>query len=330
MQHIHSFPPEHGTGGNEITEFPFFTFLYADLHAHMIAIPFAVLALGLALVAFLRAGMEQLSKFETFTSLVILGVAVGSLRLINSWDYPTQLILSAGFIFAGEFLYGHRGKLIGIGQALGKVAIVAIEGYVVFLPFHSNFELFNNGIEPSEFQTALWRFLLIHALFVFALGSWLVIEWQRGTFRYNEIIAKIRDEFGYPKWTSFLILGVFGVVWLVAIVSYPQYITVVAMLTASALLGFTAIMAYLRRHPGQRYIIITVGLVMMSLLMVAGVDVVTVKNDIGRQNTIFKFYIQAWWLLAPLAGRGNNKAIDLCDMANMGYRIVRGQADVGS
>ena len=294
---------EHGTGGNEITEFPFFTFLYADLHAHMIAIPFAVLALGLAIVAFLRAGMEQLSKFETLMSLVILGVAVGSLRLINSWDYPTQLILAAGFIFAGEFLYGHRGKLIGIGHAIGKVAIVAIVGYVVFLPFHSNFELFNNGIDPSKFQTALWRFLLIHALFVFALGSWLVIEWRRGTFRYNEIRDKVRDEFGYPKWatpnlTIMLIFGALGVVWLAAIVSYPQYITVVAMLTASALLGFTAVMAYLRRHPGQRYIIITVALVMMSLLMIAGVDVVTVKNDIGRQNTIFKFYIQAWWLLA--------------------------------
>ena len=289
---------EHGTGGNEITEFPFFTFLYADLHAHMIAIPFAVLALGLTLGAFLRAGMERLSRFETLLSLVILGVTVGSLRLINSWDYPTQLILAAGFIFAGEYLYGHRGKLIGIAHVLWKVAIVAIVGYVVYLPFHANFELFNNGIEPSKFQTALWRFLLIHALFVFALGSWLVIEWQRGTFRYNEIIGKIRDEFDYPTWTPFLIFGTFGVVWLAVIVSYPQYITVVAALTASALLLFTGLMAYLRRHPGQRYIIITVALVMMSLLMIAGVDVVTVKNDIGRQNTIFKFYIQAWWLLA--------------------------------
>ncbi len=292
---------ERETGGNEITEFPFFTFLYADLHAHMIAIPFAVMALGLSIIVFLRSGMERLSRFESLATLVVLGVTVGSLRLINSWDYPTQLLFAIGFIFVGEFLYGHRGKLVGIGQAVVKIAIVGVVGYVVYLPFHENFELFNNGVEISSFKTALWRYLLIHGLFVFAIGSWVAMEWRRGTFRFSDIYRTLTIDYGYPAWTLTVIIGAGAVAWIAVLFSYPQFITVFAVLTAAAMVAFTGWIAYIRRHSGQRYIIITAALVLMSLFIAAGVDIITVKNDIGRQNTIFKFYIQAWWLLAIAA-----------------------------
>ena len=74
-------------------------------------------------------------------------------------------------------------------------------------------------------------------------------------------------------------------------------------LSAAAVVAFTGWFAYIRRHSGQRYIIITSALILMSLFIAAGVDLITVKNDIGRQNTIFKFYIQARWLLAIAATR---------------------------
>ncbi len=288
-------------GGNEITEFPSFTFLYADLHAHMIALPFAMLALGLSISAFMRAGMERLLRVEAVASLGLLGIAIGSLRLINSWDFPTQLLIAFALIFTGEVLFGHRGPKWGFVHALVKSGFVAMIGYVVYLPFHQNFELFNSSVELSKFQTSLWRYLLIHSIFVFAIASWIVMEWHRGTLRLGATIDIATEQYGYPKWSIPVAFASLGLAMAAFMYAYPHYVTVAVTLAAAGIVGLTALLAYLRRHREQRYILIAATLVMMSLFIAAGVDVITVSNDIGRQNTIFKFYIQAWWLLAIAA-----------------------------
>jgi len=45
----------------------------------------------------------------------------------------------------------------------------------------------------------------------------------------------------------------------------------------------------------KRFVLFLVG---TALLITIVVEVVVVRGDIGRQNTIFKFYLQAWFLLA--------------------------------
>ena len=112
-----------------INEFPYFTFLYADLHAHMIALPFTLLALAAAanplpaepaaLTAAVRLAEPRLdfavplalprprlqlperararaqpaawSVPDGAIQLVVAGLAVGALLPINSWDFPTYL-----------------------------------------------------------------------------------------------------------------------------------------------------------------------------------------------------------------------------------------------
>ena len=108
--------------GNEITEFPFFTFLFADLHAHLMAMPFTVLVVGAALAVVLRArdserGSGRLAGMgwgmTDVAQVVVVGITVGALRPLNTWDYPTYLLLSmAAVLLAGVLRIGGVNLLV--------------------------------------------------------------------------------------------------------------------------------------------------------------------------------------------------------------------------
>jgi uncharacterized membrane protein len=49
----------------------------------------------------------------------------------------------------------------------------------------------------------------------------------------------------------------------------------------------------------KRFVLFLIG---TALIITIVVEVVVVRGDIGRQNTIFKFYLQSWFLLAVSAG----------------------------
>ena len=166
--------------GHEITEFPFFTFLFADLHAHLMAMPFTVLVVGAALAVVLRArGSERGSGrlagmgwgMTDVAQVAVLGVAVGALRPLNTWDYPTYLLLSmAAVLLAGVLRNGGLNLLVMVEAAV-KGMLIFLIGFVAFLPYHVNYETAFSSIEGTTNQTVLWQFLLIAGLFVFVIGS---------------------------------------------------------------------------------------------------------------------------------------------------------------
>jgi uncharacterized membrane protein len=49
----------------------------------------------------------------------------------------------------------------------------------------------------------------------------------------------------------------------------------------------------------KRFVLFLIG---TALVITIVVEVIVVRGDIGRQNTIFKFYLQSWFLLAVSAG----------------------------
>ena len=95
-----------------INEFPAFSFTLADLHGHVMAIPFSLLALGFGLQLAL-AGPPPPPRGPAALELGLTAVAVGTLYAINAWSFP---------VIAGLFALGAAGAAARRGRACASAA----------------------------------------------------------------------------------------------------------------------------------------------------------------------------------------------------------------
>lgn len=333
-----------------INEFPFFSFLFADLHAHLIALPFTALALGVGL-AWLTVGSDiaggwrrrlqpdgggcptgtpsvsadgavgyegalaSTSLLELASLVVVSALAVGALFPINSWDYPTYLII----VCLGVLVpWWSRGRL-DLPGLLARVLIIAgigILSYVLYWPFHSNFQMFYSGVELIGERSDLGGYLTIHGLLLFAVGSYIVVRiaerWPRGSaLRLIKLGLKEWDRAArldrllrvrVPRAREEAVLvacaclaGLLATM-LLAALGYSVAIVLAVVVGATAVLG-----TVLRRSPVDVFVL---GLIALGACLGIACEFVAIKGDVGRMNTVFKFYLQVWmmWSMAGAFG----------------------------
>lgn len=320
-------------GGREevIDEFPQFSFLLADVHPHVLALPFAALALGLALNALLR-GRDPRGWEIAFYALVI-----GGLIFLNTWDGPIYGIILIAAVALGRLMRGGGrlragdiGRLIGLAIALFGLAIL------FYLPFLIGFRSQLSGVLPNLlFPTLFQQFFAHFGPLLIIIVLFVVIEAGRGGKRTNlrfgaqialaligllllamvllvvigSLIPELRatvlsyiDRYG--EWESFL----------------PQMlIKRLTHIFTSLLLGLIILLAAARlfatrsrasaldaeRDDAPPYAPATA----FALLLIAAGAVLTLVPEFvylrdyfgHRMNTVFKFYYQTW-LLWGVAG----------------------------
>lgn len=271
---------------SSIHEMPIFTYIYGDLHAHMIAMPLILFAVAFVFHELMAAGADpRRSALAQAAALGIGALVVGMSKAVNSWDWPTLTILSVAGLGYAWWLRQRtitRGSLLDMVVRIGGFLILAdlvVAPYdAFFATAFTQLKLWDGG------NTPVWAYLDIHGLFLFMLVSllfWDTVRWMRAT--------RVRSLRGRAALLSVLLFGCL-LVWLAAVVFFFRgervAIIVLPLVVWIALLFF---------RPGQsravQYVLVLGGL---SLCITLGVEFVVLANDNGRQNMVFKFYNQVW------------------------------------
>jgi uncharacterized membrane protein len=138
----------------------------------------------------------------------------------------------------------------------------------------------------------LWAYFTIHGLFLFLLLSLLV--WDTGRWLRAHRVRSLRGTF--PLLLIAIVIEV-GLLVIAVVLSMAQY---QVALVALPLLAWIAILFF--RSGQTRIVQFILALAGLALALTLGVEFVVLEGDIGRQNTVFKFYLQAWLLFSVVGG----------------------------
>lgn len=272
-----------------ITEFPFFSFWLGDMHPHVMALPFGLLALMLALQTVTRPAPPIF--WRDWLLLALCGIVLGSLYMINSWDLPTYLLL----FLAALGLKTAMARTGGVADAwrayLLNAALLVAACALLIAPFLLTFTSLVGGLAPlvdvpligsltrilgfvTWGRTGLHNFLMIFGVFLIPLVA-LTIALARERERLWLLAAGVA-----------VVVG--------TLIGFP--------LAALFPLGVTAALVAWRRsaHPADAF---AFGILALGSAICLGIELVYIRDVFeSRLNTIFKFYYQTWLLWGVASG----------------------------
>ncbi len=322
-----------------ITEFPYFTGLYADLHAHLIALPvtIAVIGLGFSLATSNARTLQDLPK------LVGLALCLGTLSAANAWDVPVYAVLMVAAVFLWTARFGSAA--IRVVTALAVGALTGVIGYLMFRPFHEHFVALFNDVGRVTRGTDLGQFVLhfggLLGILALAMVGSGMLSWSAVQARWRDIAIGV-----------FCVAATGAIAWQALRSVLPNFDSGSSETITLALIAAGSLAMVLLRSRADAYfaaVAVVIGVAGMSYLValgwpvlaiglllascgaliyfsfseqaaayfgvvlaaagsvIAGVEVVFVVDDLAslpdwyRMNTIFKLYYEVWTMLSVLS-----------------------------
>jgi uncharacterized membrane protein len=166
--------------------------------------------------------------------------------------------------------------------------------YALYYPYYLWYGQAYGAVEAWHgSRTPLSAYLTVHGLFLFVIFSWMVLEtiqWMAATPLSS--LSKLRP---YQGVIGALVLIVVGATVVLAVRGYVVAVFVVPTMAWAGVL-------FLRPgQPLEKRLALTLYAAGAALTLL--VEIVVAVGDIGRMNTVFKFYLQVWEMFG-VAGAG--------------------------
>lgn len=142
------------TNDKTIHEFPMYSFVVSDLHAHLLNFPFVLLYI--ALLASTILAKDGIPK----KNLLALGFVLGIMFMTSTWDFGNYSLVT-GVAFLTANIRKHKISVKTIINTAVLLFMVLPIAFLTALPFILNFESIAQGIDLVKAHTPLWQLAIL-------------------------------------------------------------------------------------------------------------------------------------------------------------------------
>ncbi|MDI3341043.1 MAG: DUF2298 domain-containing protein [Sphaerobacter sp.] len=324
-----------------ITEFPYFSLLWGDVHPHLLALPITLLLLALLYAWLAGRPADAPGRWPWLWSAATALVA-GTVAVTNSWDLPLIIVFTgAALITAALQRPPLRPRAVAL--ALLHWGLLVAAGRVLFAPFFSHFVVLVSGVARTPNGTALPEYMLHFGVFlgILAAAGVVLAVAHRGTpparapaaasvvaalASYTLVALAGGPARGLSIGGLILSLGCGAALGTLGPLAMGpgrrvRRIAEIGAIPASALAGglaplrptaaclipilavAAALWFRLRDRPAPAMTLLSLA---AAVGVTLGADLVYVVDDLSgspwaRMNTVFKFYFESWLLYAVAA-----------------------------
>ena len=193
------------TSDKTIHEFPAYSSVLGDLHAHYIDLIFVLTAAAILYAYAVRREEMSPSPHPTLRcllrealadpALILAGVMIGAFRWTNYWDYPIYTVIAAAVIIFVQLKKHRRDILRFLVNTVTALAFLWGIGYLVSLPFMSRFTMIASQISRVSASTPFYQLMIlwgVPALMVIGLFVLMLGDYRESRAAAAEGVGKVR------------------------------------------------------------------------------------------------------------------------------------------